>query len=248
MEVILLERIARLGRMGDIVRVKNGYARNYLLPQKKALRTTKANLARFESERKQLEAASQDQQTRAQAQAAKLEKPMLVLLRQAADTGQLYGSVSSRDVMASLAAQDIAVTRQQIILNTAIKRLGLHPVRVMLHPEVPLELTLNVARTEAEAKRQEAGEDVIASEASKRRKPRAEADAKPADAETPEAEAAEAATADGTDKKTKKSKAAKAKDTSAADTSAADTSAADTSAADTSATAKAKDTSAETKT
>ena len=235
MEVILLERIARLSKMGDIVRVKNGYARNYLLPQKKALRTTKANLARFESERKQLEAASQDQQTQAQAQAAKLEKPMLVLLRQAADTGQLYGSVNSRDVMASLAAQDIAVTRQQIVLNTAIKRLGLHPVRVMLHPEVPLELTLNVARTEAEAKRQEAGEDVIASEASKRRKPRAESDAKPAkeaaESETAEAETAKAETEES-ETEDKKGKAAKAKDTSAT----------------ASAPAKAKDTSAETKT
>ena len=172
MEIILLERVARLGKLGDIVRVKDGYARNYLLPQKKALRTTKDNLALFARERDQREAANRDKKQEAEAEAAKLKEPTLVLLRQAGDTGQLYGSVNSRDVMAALAEHGIMVTRQQIVLNTAIKTLGLHEVRVMLHPEVPLELSLNVARTEAEAKRQAAGEDMTVRASTKQRVPR----------------------------------------------------------------------------
>lgn len=177
MEIILLERVARLGKLGDIVRVKDGYARNYLLPQKKALRTTKDNLALFARERDQREAANRDKKQEAEAEAAKLKEPTLVLLRQAGDTGQLYGSVNSRDVMAALAEHGIMVTRQQIVLNTAIKTLGLHEVRVMLHPEVPLDLSLNVARTEAEAKRQAAGEDMTVRASTKQRVPRTDIEA-----------------------------------------------------------------------
>ncbi|MCY4504451.1 MAG: 50S ribosomal protein L9 [Hyphomicrobiales bacterium] len=177
MEIILLERVARLGKLGDIVRVKDGYARNYLLPQKKALRTTKDNLALFARERDQREAANRDKKQEAEAEAAKLKEPTLVLLRQAGDTGQLYGSVNSRDVMAALAEHGIMVTRQQIVLNTAIKTLGLHEVRVMLHPEVPLDLSLNVARTEAEAKRQAAGEDMTVRASTKQRVPRTDTEA-----------------------------------------------------------------------
>jgi large subunit ribosomal protein L9 len=160
MQVILLERIGRLGQMGDVVNVKNGYARNFLLPQKKALRATKENLARFEKERSQLEARDLELKKDAQAVAAKLEGKSFTAIRQAGDTGQLYGSVTTRDIAEIVTAGGFSIDRRQIVLDRPIKTLGIHPIRVALHPEVIVQVSLNVARTEEEAERQARGEDV----------------------------------------------------------------------------------------
>jgi large subunit ribosomal protein L9 len=160
MQVILLERIGRLGQMGDVVNVKNGYARNFLLPQKKALRATKENLARFERDRTQLEARDLELKKEAEAVAAKLDGAKFVAIRQAGDTGQLYGSVSSRDIAEVVTSGGFTVDRRQIVLDRPIKALGIHPIKIALHPEVIVQVSLNVARTEDEAERQERGEDV----------------------------------------------------------------------------------------
>jgi len=160
MQVILLERIGRLGQMGDVVNVKNGYARNFLLPQKKALRATKENLARFEKDRAQLEARDLELKKDAQAVAAKLDGKTFVAIRQAGDTGQLYGSVTTRDIAEIVTAGGFSIDRRQIVLDRPIKTLGMHPTRVALHPEVIVQVSLNVARTEEEAERQARGEDV----------------------------------------------------------------------------------------
>jgi len=160
MQVILLERIGRLGQMGDVVNVKNGYARNFLLPQKKALRATKDNLARFEKERTQLEARDLELKKEAEAVAAKLNGVKFVAIRQAGDTGQLYGSVTSRDIAEVITGGGFTVDRRQIVLDRPIKTLGVHATKVALHPEVIVQVSLNVARTEDEAERQDRGEDV----------------------------------------------------------------------------------------
>jgi large subunit ribosomal protein L9 len=160
MQVILLERIGRLGQMGDVVNVKNGYARNFLLPQKKALRATQENLARFEKDRTQLEARDLELKKEAEAVAGKLEGGRFIAIRQAGDTGQLYGSVTPRDIAEVVTNGGFTVDRRQIVLNKPIKSLGLHPVKVALHPEVVVGITLNIARTEEEADRQARGEDV----------------------------------------------------------------------------------------
>ncbi len=160
MQVILLERIGRLGQMGDVVNVKNGYARNFLLPQKKALRATKENLARFEANRSQLEARDLELKKEAEAVAAKLGGKSFIAIRQAGDTGQLYGSVTTRDIAETITAGGFTVDRRQIVLDRPIKALGLHPTRIALHPEVIVQVSLNVARTEEEAERQARGEDV----------------------------------------------------------------------------------------
>jgi len=157
MEVILLERIERLGQMGDVVKVKAGYARNYLLPKGKAMRATKTNLERFEQQRVDLEARNLDRRQEAEAAAAKMQGVKVVLVRQASDTGQLYGSVTARDVADSLAETGYHVNRQQVTLNRPIKVLGIHPIRISLHPEVAVMVDCNVARSEAEAEQQEAG-------------------------------------------------------------------------------------------
>jgi large subunit ribosomal protein L9 len=162
MEVILLERIEKLGQMGDVVRVKDGYARNYLLPKAKALRATKANLARFETERVQLEARNLELKKEAAAVGQKLDGKSFVIIRQAGDTGQLYGSVSTRDIADQVVAGGTTIVRGQVILDRPIKSLGLHPIRVSLHPEVAVTITINVARTADEAVRQARGEDVTA--------------------------------------------------------------------------------------
>ena len=162
MEVILLERIEKLGQMGDVVRVKDGYARNYLLPKAKALRATKANLARFETERVQLEARNLEMKKEAAAVGQKLDGKSFVIIRQAGDTGQLYGSVSTRDIADQVVAGGTTIVRGQVILDRPIKSLGLHPIRVSLHPEVAVTITINVARTADEAVRQARGEDVTA--------------------------------------------------------------------------------------
>jgi large subunit ribosomal protein L9 len=160
MQVILLERIGRLGQMGDVVTVKDGYARNFLLPQKKALRATKENLARFESNRGQLEARNLELKKEAEAVAAKLDGQSFVAIRQAGDTGQLYGSVTPRDVVEIVTAGGFSIDRRQVVLDRPIKTLGIHATRVALHPEVIVSVSLNVARTADEAERQARGEDV----------------------------------------------------------------------------------------
>jgi large subunit ribosomal protein L9 len=162
MEVILLERVEKLGQMGDVVRVKDGYARNYLLPKAKALRATKANLARFETERVQLEARNLELKKEAAAVGQKLDGKSFIIIRQAGDTGQLYGSVSTRDIADQVVAGGTTIVRGQVILDRPIKSLGLHPIRVNLHPEVAVTITINVARTADEAERQARGEDVTA--------------------------------------------------------------------------------------
>jgi large subunit ribosomal protein L9 len=162
MEVILLERVEKLGQMGDVVRVKDGYARNYLLPKAKALRATKANLARFQTERVQLEARNLELKKEAAAVGQKLDGKSFIIIRQAGDTGQLYGSVSTRDIADQVVAGGTTIVRGQVILDRPIKSLGLHPIRVSLHPEVAVMITINVARTVDEAERQARGEDVTA--------------------------------------------------------------------------------------
>lgn len=164
MQVILLERIGKLGDMGDVVTVKDGYARNFLLPKGKALRATKPNMERFEHDRDQLEARNAEQKGQASSVAGDLDGQSFVVIRQAGDTGQLYGSVSTRDVAETISNSGMAVTRQQVLLDRPIKILGLHDVRVALHPEVEVSVTINVARSEDEAVRQARGEDVTAME------------------------------------------------------------------------------------
>ncbi|KAB2915051.1 MAG: 50S ribosomal protein L9 [Hyphomicrobiaceae bacterium] len=160
MQVILLQRIGRLGQMGDVVNVKDGFARNYLLPQRKALRATEENRARFEKERTQLEARDLELKKEAEAVAGKLEGKSFLAIRQAGDTGQLYGSVSTRDIAEIVAAGGFTIDRRQVVLDKPIKTLGVHPTRIALHPEVIVQVSLNVARSEDEAERQARGEDV----------------------------------------------------------------------------------------
>ncbi len=160
MELILLERIARLGQMGDVVRVRDGYARNFLLPQGKALRANDDNRKRFESQRVQFEARDLERRQEAEAIATKLAGQSFVLVRQAGETGQLYGSVTTRDLVEAMDAGGFSVSRSQIALNQPIKTIGMHKVRIVLHPEVEAHIVANVARSEDEAARQARGEDV----------------------------------------------------------------------------------------
>ena len=162
MQVILLERIGRLGQMGDTVTVKDGYARNYLLPQGKALRASEANKERFEKERVTLETRNLELKSEAEGVAAKLNDQIFVVIRQAGDTGQLYGSVSTRDIADIITEAGYSVSRNQVQLDKPIKMLGVHPLHVTLHPEVIISVNVNVARSEEEAKRQARGEDVTA--------------------------------------------------------------------------------------
>ena len=165
MQVILLERIEKLGQMGDVVKVKPGYARNFLLPKRKALRATEENLKVFESQRAQLEADNLERRGEAESVAAKLEGLSIVLIRQAGEGGQLYGSVTARDMAQALNAEGVKVDRSQVQLDKVIKVLGLHPVRIRLHPEVAVTITANVARSEEEAASQaSAGHEVSAEE------------------------------------------------------------------------------------
>jgi large subunit ribosomal protein L9 len=164
MEVILLERVAKLGQMGDTVRVKDGFARNFLLPRGKALRATKDNKERFETERAQLEARNLERRTEAKAVADKLEGQSFVVIRQAGETGVLYGSVSARDLADTMTGGGFTVGRDQIVLNSPIKTLGVHSVPVSLHPEVEVRVTINVARSPEEAERQARGETVTTRE------------------------------------------------------------------------------------
>ena len=160
MEVILLERVGKLGQMGEVVRVKDGYARNFLLPKGKALRATDANKKRFEGMKVELEARNLELKGEAEKVAAKLDGQNFTVLRQASESGQLYGSVSTRDVAAILSDGGFAVNRGQIALNAPIKLIGTHKVPVALHPEIQATITIYVARNADEAERLARGEDV----------------------------------------------------------------------------------------
>ena len=152
MEVILLERVAKLGRMGEVVNVRPGYARNFLLPQKKAVRATEDNRLKFEAQRSELEELDMGRRSAAEQIAGKLQGSSVILVRQAGDSGQLYGSVTARDIAEAVTAETaINVTRQQVQLPQPIKSLGLHTVEVALHPEVVVKVLVNVARTLDEA-------------------------------------------------------------------------------------------------
>ena len=158
MEVILRNDIDKLGQAGEIVKVKDGYARNFLLPQKKALRVTVANRARFTEQRAQLEARNLEQRSEAEAAGDKLAGASCILVRQAGETGHLYGSASSRDIAEALTAEGFSVDRSQVVLDRPIKMLGVHEVRIVLHPEVSVSVSVNVARSQAEAEAQAAGD------------------------------------------------------------------------------------------
>ncbi len=160
MQVILLERIGSLGQMGDEVSVKDGYARNFLLPQGKALRATAANRQEFENQRVQLEARNLEAKKEAEAVGERLDGQQFITIRQAGDTGQLYGSVSTRDIADVVSDGGFSLDRRQIVLAQPIKALGVHAVEISLHPEVSVKIEVNVARSEDEAERQARGEDV----------------------------------------------------------------------------------------
>ncbi len=216
-QVILLERIENLGQMGDVVKVKQGYARNFLLPQKKALRATKDNVSYFESRRAQLEADNLTRKSEAEAVAGKMDKARIIIVRQAGESGQLYGSVSARDIADGLTATGFTVEKRQVVIDRPIKMIGIHTVRVVLHPEVSVGVLVNVGQSEEEAKLQaerfDRGESPVvlkteaeAAEAAQEAAAAvfdAPAEEKPAGAEAaPEAPAAE-------EKKSKKEKKAK---------------------------------------
>jgi large subunit ribosomal protein L9 len=160
MDVILLQRVAKLGQMGETVRVKNGYARNFLLPTGKALRATEANKKRFQDQKADLEDRNLHEKSEASAVAEKLDGQSFIIVRQAGETGQLYGSVSARDVADAVSAGGFKVSREQIELIAPMKTLGLHTVPVHLHPEVEAKVTINVARSPEEAERQAKGEAI----------------------------------------------------------------------------------------
>ncbi|WP_404404708.1 50S ribosomal protein L9 [Pelagibacterium halotolerans] len=160
MKVILLERIGRLGTIGDEVSVKDGFARNFLLPQGKALRASEANRAKFEAERAAIEARNAERRSDAEKNAASLEGKTIVMVRQAGETGQLYGSVSARDIAEALIADGAKIERNQVDLAGPIKTVGLHEVTINLHAEVSIHVTVNVARSSDEAERQAHGEDL----------------------------------------------------------------------------------------
>src|SRR5258705_4838175 len=151
MDGILLERVEKLGQIGEVVKVKPGYARNYLLPQKKALRATEANRARFEQQRHQIEATNLKRRQEAEGISGKVDGMSVVLVRQAGENGQLFGSVSPRDIAEAVSAKGVTIDRRQVVLDKPIKALGLFPVRVALHPEVIVTVTANVAKSEEEA-------------------------------------------------------------------------------------------------
>jgi len=206
MQVILLERIERLGNMGDVVNVKPGFARNFLLPKKKALRATDENKAFFDKKRAELEAANKQRRDAAGTLAEKVKDLSVLVVRQAGETAQLYGSVSARDIADAITAAGHTVNRSQILLDRPIKTLGLYPVRVALHPEVIESVTVNVARNAEEAERQARGEVITAT---------AEEEAEVAIeelVETPPAEAEAVAEASTETKPKAKRKKAKAKD------------------------------------
>ena len=165
MEVILLERISRLGQMGETVKVRDGFARNFLLPQGKALRANEANKKKFEGQRAQLEARDLERKSEAQSVAETLDGKSFIVVRSAGETGQLYGSVSTRDIADLVTAEGFSVSRNQVELNHPIKAIGLTNVAILLHPEVEVTITLNIARSAEEAERQARGETLNSAEA-----------------------------------------------------------------------------------
>jgi large subunit ribosomal protein L9 len=195
MQVILLERVERLGQMGDEVKVRDGFARNYLLPKKKALRATDANREYFTTQRAHLEARNLERKGEAEAVAKKLDGQVFTLIRQAGDRGQLYGSVSPRDIAEAISEGGFEVARTQVPLDKAIKSIGLTPVAVVLHPEVRVSVTVNIARTEDEAERQARGEDVL-TEKTEEEEAAANAEALFEDGAAPEAEGEDTEQAD----------------------------------------------------
>ena len=205
-QVILLERVESLGQMGDVVRVKPGFARNFLLPQKKAMRATKENLAVFEKQRTQLEAQNLARKGEAEQVAGKMAGLAVVIIRQAGETGQLYGSVSNRDIAEAVTAAGFTVERRQVLLLQPIKALGIHATRVSLHPEVDIEVKVNVAQSADEAKAQAEGK---AKAAAVEEAPAEEAPAAAAPAEEAEAAAEPAPAAEEGARKPRKSKARK---------------------------------------
>ena len=162
MEVILLERIEKLGTIGDVVKVKNGYARNFLLPRGKALRANESNRKVFEANREKIEATNAERRSGAEAEARKIDGAKVQLIRQASNTGQLYGSVSARDLAEALDAAGHKVAKNQIVLDKPIKAIGVQEVKIQLHPEVAVTVTVNVARSPEEAELQAQGKDVMA--------------------------------------------------------------------------------------
>ena len=222
MEVILLERVGRLGQMGDVVRVKDGYARNFLLPRNKALRATADNKARFESMKTELQAKNLAAKGEAGQAASKIDGKSYTVIRQASEGGQLYGSVSPRDIAELLKADGAEVTRSHVVLNTPIKLIGSYKVPIALHPEVEVSVNVIVARSEAEAERIARGENVTvlrtdeeeaAAEALAKAEAFFEEGAGPADEEAAEGEeAAEAPAADAEEAPAKPAKKAKKKE------------------------------------
>ena len=160
MQVVLLERVAKLGQMGEVVQVRDGYARNFLLPQGKALRATEGNLKRFETDRAQLEARNLEARAEAEKVARKLDGQSFVVIRSASDGGALYGSVTTRDVADAATAGGFSLERRQVVLDQPIKELGLHPITVVLHPEVEATIQVNVARSQDEAELQATGKTI----------------------------------------------------------------------------------------
>ena len=165
MKLVLLERVENLGVIGDVVTVRPGFARNFLLPQGKALRATEANMARFEVERELLEKRNAERAAEAAESGKTIDGESFVMIRQAGESGQLYGSVTSRDIAEIVSESGTKVVRSQIALNAPIKTLGLHELKIKLHADVSVTVTINIARSQDEAERQAAGEDVIAAQA-----------------------------------------------------------------------------------
>jgi len=206
MDVILLERVHNLGQIGDVVKVRPGYARNFLLPMRKALRATEANKAKFESQRAQIEAMNLEKRSEAEKVKDKVDGIKVVLIRQAGETGQLFGSVNARDLAEAVTVAGFTIDRRQVILDRPIKTLGLHPIRVALHPEVIVAVTANVAKSTEEAEAQEKAGGYVA---------RAEEAPADIDALLAEAEAAvtvEEPAAEGAEPEAKKAKEPKAKE------------------------------------
>ena len=198
MEVILLERVEKLGHIGDVVNVKNGFARNYLLPNKKALRANEANRKLFEANRARIEAENAEKRSDAEKASKGVDGKTVQLIRQASNVGHLYGSVSARDIVEALEAQGAKVTKNQVVLDRPIKAIGVHQVKVALHPEVAVTIKVNVARSPEEADLQAQGIDVLAQMFEEEAAPLAEelvpepaieAEAPAAEAETPAEEA-----------------------------------------------------------
>ncbi len=186
-DVILLERVEKLGQMGQVVKVRPGYARNYLLPQRKDLRATKENLAYFEKQRTQLEAQNLARRGDAEQVARKLDGLAVVVIRQAGESGQLYGSVTARDIAEAITTAGFTVSRGQVVLDRAIKTLGLYKLRLTLHPEVAVNITANIAQSPEEAEMQAKGMDPIRLAQEAAAKEAAAAEAAPSEEPAPEA-------------------------------------------------------------